>query len=47
MAANGSHAVYTCDKGFTINGLAARECQGDGSGWGQTDPVCGKQLLNS
>ena len=35
----GATATYTCDTGFTLNGMASRICQADGS-WTDPVPVC-------
>lgn len=45
LVSNGTEAVYTCALGYTINGPSERACQGDGSGWSDTDPSCG-ELFN-
>ena len=34
-------AIYTCKSGFTIDGPSVRTCQSDGTGWTETDPICG------
>ena len=34
-----STATYSCDTGFTLNGVSSRTCQDDGS-WSDTTPTC-------
>ena len=36
-----TQAVYTCNLGFTIQGVSSRSCQDDGTGWSSGDPTCG------
>ncbi|XP_060585338.1 sushi, von Willebrand factor type A, EGF and pentraxin domain-containing protein 1-like [Ruditapes philippinarum] len=40
VSGTGSVATYSCDTGYSLNGLSARTCQTDGSGWENTDPTC-------
>ncbi|XP_045204681.2 sushi, von Willebrand factor type A, EGF and pentraxin domain-containing protein 1-like isoform X2 [Mercenaria mercenaria] len=40
LSGTGTTATYTCDTGYTLNGLSARTCQNDGTGWEGSEPVC-------
>ena len=42
LIADGSMAVYSCNLGYSLNGVTERSCQTDGSGWSDSDPSCGK-----
>ena len=35
----GDKAVYSCDKGFMLNGPAERTCQANGQ-WSGSEPTC-------
>lgn len=42
----GSIATYSCDTGFSLNGVMVRECGTDGS-WADSVPTCmSKQVLS-
>ena len=41
MVSNGATVNYTCDLGYTINGITSRSCASDGTGWSGNDPLCG------
>ena len=41
MVSNGATVNYTCDLGYTINGITSRSCASDGTGWSGNDPFCG------
>ena len=41
MVSNGATVNYTCDLGYTINGMTSRACASDGTGWSGVDPFCG------
>ena len=34
-------ATYSCDTGYTLNGVLTRLCGNDGSGWSDQQPSCG------
>ena len=38
---NGTVAIYTCNAGFSLNGIAQRTCKDDGTGWSNNSPICG------
>ena len=38
---SGYRAEYTCDLGLSLDGVSERRCGADGSGWSDSDPVCG------
>ena len=44
---SGHAAQYTCDLGFTLDGVSERHCGTDGSGWSDSDPVCGTVFFSS
>ena len=46
MTANGSHATYTCQIGYSLNGDPVRTCATDGTGWSGSEPVCSKYNIN-
>ncbi|XP_053399292.1 CUB and sushi domain-containing protein 3-like [Mercenaria mercenaria] len=33
-------ATYTCDTGYTLNGVSQRYCGNDGAGWSDQKPIC-------
>ena len=35
-------ASYTCDIGYSLQGVATRECMQDGTGWDTASPTCSK-----
>ncbi len=37
-------ATYTCDHGYTLNGVSTRTCQADGT-WSLTAPNCGRECF--
>ena len=38
---SGHKVEYTCDIGFSLDGASERQCGTNGSGWSDSDPVCG------
>ena len=43
---NLTSALYTCDIGYTIDGLTERSCSDNGAGWSGVQPACGKFASN-
>ena len=41
----GAKALYTCSKGYVLNGTPERVCQGDGH-WSKSAPTCEKQEIS-
>ena len=39
---SGMTASYTCDIGYSLQGVATRECMQDGTGWDTASPTCSK-----
>ncbi len=39
-----SIAIFTCDSGYTLEGIGFRQCLADG-GWSSTEPICNGMYL--
>ena len=44
-SADGMVVNYTCKSGYSLEGVATRHCQSDGSGWDESSPTCSKNMF--
>ena len=45
ISEDGMTINYTCNTGYSLNGVGTRLCQTDGLGWNELDPTCRKSSL--
>lgn len=44
---DGTTISYSCNSGYSLEGVSARKCQTDGSGWDESDPTCSKYTVTT
>lgn len=42
---DGETAVYSCNQGYSMDGLSTRTCGTDGSAWSGSAPTCSNHVL--